>query len=99
MQSSDINVTNIKVRQTLTKQKPDIALQRGREEEGPWERGSEVPQTRKRRTSNGQRGTGAGNGKRKKGKGKKEKGKKEKGKGKREKENGKRKVRNGNGER
>ena len=87
MQSSDINVTNIKVRQTLTKQNQTSRYKEGGKKRDPGKEEVKYPKRARgeQATGNGARERGTGNGK--------------KGKGKREKENGKRKVRNGNGER
>ena len=87
MQSSVINVTNIKVRQTLTKQNQTSRYKEGGKKRDPGKEEVKYPKRARgeQATGNGARERGTGNGK--------------KGKGNREKENGKRKVRNGNGER
>ena len=59
MQSSDINVTNIKVRQTLTKQNQTSRYKEGGKKRDPGKEEVKYP-----KTINGQQGTGAGNGKR-----------------------------------
>ena len=83
MQSSVINVTNIKV----TKQNQTSRYKEGGKKRDPGKEEVKYPKRARgeQATGNGARERGTGNGK--------------KGKGKREKENGKRKVRNGNGER
>ena len=91
MQSSDINVTNIKVRQTLTKQNQTSRYKEGGKKRDPGKEEVKYPKRARgeQATGNGARERGTGNGKREKGKREKGKRKREKGKGKRRTGNGK----------